>query len=231
MGYLLTLEAPDASGKSTQSDLLCAKLKAAGFEVREKRFPNYGSDACKPAELYLSGALGDNPADTNAYAASVFFAVDRYFSYRTDWKKDLDKKDGVVLLDRYTTSNAIHQLAKISDQAEKRAFLDWLYDFEFGKLALPLPDDTIFLDVPPEVSFRLMKKRAEADKKHFTDIHEANKEYLVQCYEAACFAASVKKWHTVTCTKNGEMRAIDDIGDEIFAYVSERIKEKRKESE
>ena len=96
---------------------------------------------------------------------------------------------------------------------------------------MPLPDDTIFLDVPPEVSFRLMKKRAEADKKHFTDIHEANKEYLVQCYEAACFAASVKKWHTVTCTKNGEMRAIDDIGDEIFAYVSERIKEKRKESE
>lgn len=162
MGYLLTIEAPDASGKSTQSDLLCRKLKECGIPVYEHRFPNYGSNACKPVEDYLSGVLGSDPADTGAYAASVFFAVDRYFSYRTDWKKELDREDSVVLLDRYTTSNAIHQLAKISEDSEKTAFLDWLYDFEFGKLALPVPDDTIFLDVPPEVSFTLMKKRAEA---------------------------------------------------------------------
>ena len=189
MGYLLTIEAPDASGKSTQSDLLCRKLKERGIPVYEHRFPNYGSNACKPAEDYLAGKLGSDPADTSAYAASVLFAVDRYFSYRTEWKKELDRADSVVLLDRYTTSNAIHQLAKISDASERVAFLDWLYDFEFGKLALPVPDDTIFLDVPPEVSFALMKKRAEADKAHFTDIHEANKDYLVQCYVLVFSAA------------------------------------------
>ena len=226
MGYLLTLEAPDASGKSTQAHLLCENLRRAGIPVRTVRFPNYGSDACKPVELYLSGALGARPEDTGAYAASVFFAVDRYVSYRTDWKQDLEKPDGVVLLDRYTTSNAIHQLAKLRSPAEKTAFLDWLYDFEFTKLALPVPDDTLFLDVPPKTSLALLKSRAASDFSHVTDIHEADEAYLSRCYEAACFAADAKGWRRIPCTQNGLMRPISDIGEEIFSYVLERIKEK-----
>ena len=223
MGYLLTIEAPDASGKSTQVNALTKRLEENGYKVRLVRFPNYGSDACKPVEMYLAGELGKNPADTGAYAASVFFAVDRYFSYRTDWKKDLDDDKTVVILDRYTTSNAIHQLAKIDDEAEKCEFLDWLYDFEFGKLELPKPDDTIFLDVEPEVSKKLLLARAEADSSHFTDIHEADTGYLKKCYNAALFAADKKGWKKITCTKCGEMRTIEDISDEIWQYVSSKI--------
>ena len=223
MGYLLTIEAPDASGKSTQVNALTKRLEENGYKVRLVRFPNYGSGACKPVELYLAGELGKNPADTGAYAASVFFAVDRYFSYRTDWKKDLDNDKTVVILDRYTTSNAIHQLAKIDDEAEKCTFLDWLYDFEFGKLELPKPDDTIFLDVEPEVSKKLLLARAEADSSHFTDIHEADTDYLKKCYNAALFAADKKGWKKITCTNNGEMRTIEDISDEIWQYVSSKI--------
>ena len=203
MGYLLTIEAPDASGKSTQVNALTKRLEENGYKVKLVRFPNYGSGACKPVEMYLAGELGKNPADTGAYAASVFFAVDRYFSYRTGWKADLEDANTVVILDRYTTSNAIHQLAKIEDEKEKCEFLDWLYDFEFGKLSLPEPDDTIFLDVEPEVSQKLLKSRAEADKSHFTDIHEADKEYLRSCYNAALFAADKKGWKKITCTKDG----------------------------
>lgn len=224
MGYLLTIEAPDASGKSTQVNALTKRLEADGFTVKLVRFPNYGSDSCKPVEMYLGGVLGSNPSDTGAYAASVFFAVDRYFSYRTIWKKDLEDENTVVILDRYTTSNAIHQLAKLEDDEEKNKFLDWLYDFEFSKLELPVPDDTIFLDVEPEVSGKLLKKRAETDKEHFTDIHEADKAYLSKCYDAAIFAADKKNWKKIHCTEGGEMRTIDDISNEIYTYVISRIK-------
>ncbi len=224
MGYLLTIEAPDASGKSTQVNELCKHFAQDGINVRLVRFPNYGSDACKPAELYLNGALGKNPEDTSAYAASVFFAVDRYFSYRTDWIKDLEKNDTVVILDRYTTSNAVHQLSKLNTKEEQIDFLNWLYDFEFGKLALPVPDDTIFLDVPPEVSFSLLKSRAQSESAHVTDIHEANVKYLEKCYKAALLAAQIKGWKKIECVKSGKMRPICDIHKEIYSYVISKIK-------
>lgn len=223
MGHLLTVEAPDASGKSTQVNLLAERLKKTGKNVRLIRFPNYGSDACKPAELYLSGVLGKNPQDTNPYAASVFFAVDRYFSYRTDWKQTLAEKDSVIILDRYTTSNAVHQLAKIKDAKERESFLDWLYDFEFTKLELPVPDVTFFLDVPPKVSAMLLKTRSENDSSHFTDIHEANLSYLEDCYSAAVFASDKKGWIRINCTYGEKMRSIDEISDEIFDFVVKNI--------
>ena len=225
MGYLLTIEAPDASGKSTQVNLLTQRLTQDGYKVKLIRFPNYGSEACKPVELYLGGVLGKNPMDTDAYAASVLFAVDRLFSYRTDWKKDLDDQNTVVILDRYTTSNAVHQLAKIDDTEKKEEFLSWLYDFEFEKLSLPVPDDTIFLDVTPDVSSLLLEKRAKEDKTHLTDIHEADREYLSRCYNSAIFAAQKKGWKRIKCTEMGIMRSIDDINYELYTYVKGRILE------
>lgn len=223
MGYLLTFEAPDASGKSTQVNELTKRLEKDGYTVKLVRFPNYGSDACKPCEMYLHGVLGNKPEDVNAYSASVLFAVDRMFSYALDWKKDLENPNTVVILDRYTTSNAIHQLAKIDAPHEKEAFLDWLYDFEFNKLSLPVPDDTIFLDVKPSVSALLLAKRAENDKEHYTDIHEADKLYLKKCYDAAIFAAEKKDWKKINCTDGEKMRTIDDISNEIYAYVKNQI--------
>lgn len=226
MGYLLTIEAPDASGKSTQVKALCEALTAKGYAVKHVRFPNYGSDACKPVEQYLHGALGSDPASVNAYAASTFFAVDRFFSYRLDWREFAARPDSVTVLDRYTTSNAIHQLAKIADASEREAFLEWLYDFEFEKLGLPVPDDTLFLDVPPVVSLRLLAERAKADGNHFTDIHEADASYLTACYDAAGFAAAKKGWTTVTCTENGEMLSIGDIHARVLRFVLDRLDER-----
>ncbi len=223
MGYLLTFEAPDASGKSTQVSLLKERLQKAGYKVESVRFPRYGTDACKPVEMYLGGVLGNRPEDTGAYAASVLFAVDRYFSYKTEWKTLLEDKDTVVILDRYTTSNAIHQLAKIEDPDKQKAFLDWLYDFEFGKLGLPVPNDTLFLDVPPAVSLSLLHARAKEDAAHVTDIHEADEAYLATCYKAAKFAAREKNWHVIPCTDGLTMRTITDISDEIFDYITARI--------
>lgn len=222
MGFLITVEAPDASGKATQTKMLLDRLSAEGYKTHKFAFPNYGSDACRPVEMYLDGVLGKRPEDTNAYSASVLFAVDRFFSYRTEWKKLLEEENTVILLDRYTTSNAVHQIVKLP-QEEWDGFLSWLYDFEFVKMALPVPDVTIALDVPPETSRRLMEKRAKEDENHKTDIHEADTEYLKKCYEASKYASEKWNWKRVECTRNGEMLTRSEIHEKIYNCVREII--------
>lgn len=222
MGFLITVEAPDASGKATQTKMLLDRLTAEGYKTYKFAFPNYGSDACRPVEMYLDGVLGKKPEDTNAYSASVLFAVDRFFSYRTEWKKLLDEENTVIVLDRYTTSNAVHQIVKL-DEGEWDGFLCWLYDFEFVKMALPVPDITIALDVPPEVSKVLMDRRAKEDENHKTDIHEADTEYLKKCYEASKYASEKWNWKRIECTANGEMLSREEIHDKIYNAVKERL--------
>jgi len=222
MGFLITVEAPDASGKATQTQMLLDRLTKEGYKTYKFSFPNYGSDACKPVEMYLDGVLGGKPEDTNAYSASVLFAVDRFFSYRTEWKKLLDEENTVIVLDRYTTSNAVHQIVKL-DENEWDSFLSWLYDFEFYKMALPVPDITIALDVPPEVSKVLMDKRAKEDVNHKTDIHEADTEYLKKCYEASKYASEKWNWQRIGCTRNGEMLSREEIHEKIYAAVIKKM--------
>jgi len=224
MGYLVTIEAPDASGKATQTKLLCERLKNDGFSVYTFSFPNYGSDAAKPAELYLSGALGSYPADTNAYAASTFFAVDRVFSYRTKWKKLLEQENTIVVLDRYTTSNAVHQICKLPKE-EWDGFLSWLYDFEFIKLCLPVPDITIALDVAPETSLFLLKKRAGEDNRK-ADIHEADEEYLHRCYDASLYASKKWGWCRIECCDNNKnMLSRSTIHEKVYSAVTKAMPE------
>lgn len=222
MGFLITVEAPDASGKATQTKMLLERLTKEGYKTYKFAFPNYGSDACKPVEMYLDGVLGNKPEDTNAYSASVLFAVDRFFSYRTEWKKLLDEENTVIVLDRYTTSNAVHQIVKL-DESEWDTFLSWLYDFEFKKMALPVPDITIALDVPPEVSKVLMDKRAKEDETHKTDIHEADTEYLKKCYEASKYASEKWNWQRISCTKDGEMLSRSEIHEKIYNAVKKKL--------
>ena len=222
MGFLITVEAPDASGKATQTQMLLERLSAEGYKTYKFAFPNYGSDACKPVEMYLDGVLGGKPEDTNAYSASVLFAVDRFFSYRTEWKKLLDDENTVIVLDRYTTSNAVHQIVKLPED-ECDTFLSWLYDFQFVKMSLPVPDITIALDVPPEVSKVLMDKRAKEDANHKTDIHEADTEYLKKCYEASKYASEKWNWQRISCTQNGEMLSRSEIHEMIYNAVKERL--------
>lgn len=222
MGFLITLEAPDASGKATQTQMLLERLKCEGYDTYKFSFPDYKSEACKPVQMYLDGVLGSRPEDTGAYAASVFFAVDRYFSYRTKWKDLLQKESNVIILDRYTTSNAVHQICKL-EKSEWDGFLSWLYDFEFSKMALPVPDITIALDVEPSISRALMKKRAEDDKTHKTDIHESDTEYLEKCYEASKYASEKWGWTRIKCTNDGEMLTREQIHEKIYKAVKERM--------
>jgi dTMP kinase len=189
----------DGSGKGTQTDLLIESLRKSGRKVKKIDFPDYGGEGAALVELYLRGGLGGSPFDTNAYAASMFYAADRYVSYRTDWEKDYLEPDTVVIANRYTTANAYHQLAKLPrDQWD--GFLTWLWDFEFARLGLPKPDAVVALSMRPEVSRALIEKRcAETGVKK--DIHEADKEYLERCYTALHYVAEAEGWHLLECAE------------------------------
>lgn len=166
---LFVIEGTDGSGKATQAGLLCQAIADKGRPVKKLSFPCYGTPACAPVEQYLAGAYGSNAGDVNAYAASLFYAVDRFASFKTDWGQFL-KEGGIVISDRYTTSNAVHQCAKLpKDQWDE--YLDWLFELEYGKMSLPEPDKVFFLDMPAEVSQKLMTGRYHGDEAQ-KDIHE-----------------------------------------------------------
>mgnify|MGYP004498042745 FL=1 len=213
---LIVIEGVDASGKATQTKRLSERLAALGKKVHTVTFPDYESDSSAPVKMYLSGKLGETADSVNPYAASALFAVDRFCSYRTSWKKFLDSGD-VVIADRYVTSNFIHQASKIKDPDEKEHFLSFQADFEYKKLGLPEPDKVLFLDVPPEVSLHLMKER----ENKFThgeekDIHERDPEYIKKSYENARFVADRFGFTRIDCTKDGKLKSIDEISDEII---------------
>lgn len=215
-GKLIIIEGSDSSGKATQTKKLVERLLSKKFPVRKVEFPNYKSDSSALIKMYLNGSFGSNPEDVNPFVASTFYAVDRYATYRTEWEKEyLEGK--IIISDRYTTSNMIHQAAKIEDLDEKRKYLDWLCKFEFDIFQLPVPDMVIFLDMPPEMSRKLMEDR----KNKFTgeeqkDIHESNYEYLTNSYNNAVWIADKYNWTKVGCVRDGMLRSIDDIHEEVF---------------
>lgn len=217
-GKLIVLEGTDGSGKSTQFRLLCAALEARGQEFRRIVFPRYREESSALIRLYLGGAFGSRPGDVNAYAASAFYAVDRYASYKQDWGGYYEA-GGLVLADRYTTSNAVHQGSKLSP-ALRPAFWDWLNEFEYDRLALPTPDTVLWLDMPIAQAVENLRRR-EADTHTAGDIHEVNTDYLTACYEAACDAAEHYGWRRVRCMDGARLRTVEEIHREIMTYVKE----------
>ncbi len=218
-GKLIIIESgSDASGKATQSDRLYQHLVGDGYMVRKVSYPNYDSDSSALVKMYLHGDFGKKPEDVSPYVASTFYAADRYASYKKEWE-DFYLNGGIVIADRYTTSNMVHQAAKMNRE-EGEEFLKWLWDFEFHIYQLPVPDSVLFLDMPPEMSQQLMKDRANkitgAKEK---DIHESNRAYLVQSYETSLYIADKYQWDKVQCVKNGNLRTIDDIHEEIYEKV------------
>lgn len=193
----IVLEGLDGCGKETQTGLLRDRLAAEGKRVRVIDFPNYKSESSALVRFYLDGGLGDSPDCANAYAASMFFAADRYISYVTDWKRDYLDTDTVIIANRYTTANAYHQTSKLP-RGEWDSFLDWLWDFEYGKLGLPSPDRVILLDMPERVSERLVIKRSGATGTNL-DIHERDEGYLESCRRAAAYVAKKCGWTVVKC--------------------------------
>lgn len=217
MSRFIVIEGLDGSGKTTQGKLLAKRLRDEGYKVRELSFPCYGQESAVLVEMYLSGKLGALPSDTNGYAASMLYAADRYVSYVTDWKKDIEDEDTVVLATRYTTANAYHQLSKL-ERDKWDSFLLWLYDFEFGKIGLPKPDRVVLLSMSQEISSKNVRGRSDQTGQTM-DIHEKDREYLVRCAEAAHFAAKADGWRVVECAPDGEMLSIEEINDKIRAAI------------
>ena len=211
MGKLIIIEGGDGSGKATQTKRLHSYLENAGFNVRKVSFPNYESPSSSMIKMYLSGDFGEKADDVNPYVASTFYTVDRFASYKTDWK-GFYESDGIVLSDRYTTSNMVHQAIKIKDLNQRKAYLNWLTEFEFQTFGLPKPDLVIFLDMPPEFSLKLMEDRnnkftGEAEK----DIHENDTEHIRDAYHNAKQIAKDYGWCQVPCTENDRIKSVDEI--------------------
>ena len=223
MGKLIVIEGTDGSGKSTQSRMLWEHLESENVPFQHIVFPRYQEESSALIRMYLGGKFGDKPSDVNAYTASAFIAVDRFASYKMDWGKWFEE-GGQVLSDRYTTSNAVHQASK--EPEEKQAdFLHWLYDFEYDKLGLPRPDLTIYLDVPTDFTEKLLRHR-EADTNTKADIHEKDMAYLATCRETGRKAAAYYGWTVIHCVKDGQMRSIEDIHEEIYHHVKNCLEEK-----
>ena len=222
MGKLIVIEGTDGSGKSTQFKLLTERVAAEGRQFQKLVFPQYAEESSALIRMYLGGQFGSNPADVNAYAASAFYAVDRYASYKKVWGEWYEN-GGLVLSDRYTTSNAVHQASK--EPAEKQQeFLGWLYEFEYDRLGLPRPDLTIYLDVPTDFTEKLMRSR-EAATNTKADIHEQDLTYLATCRRTGRAAAAFYGWTVIDCVKDGVMRSIEDIHEEIYRYVTACLEE------
>ena len=211
-GKLIAIEGLDGSGKATQAKLLAGYLAAQGLAVREVSFPDYGSDSSALVKMYLAGQFGQHPDDVNAYAASSFYAVDRYASYKKDWGSFYEN-GGIIIADRYTTSNAVHQCSKLPPE-QWEEFLHWLFDYEFRLLGLPAPDRVIYLQVDPAVSQKLMTQRYHGDETK-KDVHEKDVEYLNRSRKAAEFCAAHLGWCSVRCDVGGQMRSIEEIGEEV----------------
>ena len=217
MGKLIVIEGTDGSGKSTQFRLMTQRLTKEGKDFRNLVFPRYTEPSSALIRMYLGGEFGTNPSDVNAYAASSFYAVDRFASYKQDWGQWYEN-GGLILSDRYTTSNAVHQASKEPEES-RGAFLAWLYEFEYDKLGLPRPDLVIYLDVPTGFTEKLMRHR-EQDTGTQADIHEQDTAYLATCRKAGKTAADFYGWTVIQCVRDGAMRTIEDIHEEIYRHVA-----------
>ena len=218
MGKLIVIEGTDGSGKSTQFQLLTKRLEAENQTFQKLVFPQFAEPSSALIRMYLGGEFGHSPSDVNAYAASAFYAVDRYASYKKVWGQWYEN-GGLIVSDRYTTSNAVHQASKEPEEAQGD-FLKWLYDFEYDKLGLPAPDLVLYLDVPTDFTEAMMRRR-EADTKTHADIHEQDMGYLATCRRTGKMAAQYYGWTVIQCVKDGKMRSIEDIHAEIYSHVAQ----------
>ncbi|MBQ2756557.1 MAG: thymidylate kinase [Oscillospiraceae bacterium] len=220
MGKLFVLEGTDGSGKTTQWELLRDRLNAenAFGGVKPLTYPDYDKPSSTLVKMYLGGDFGSDANAVNPYAASSFYAVDRCASWLLDWKEDY-LAGQAFLAARYTTSNIIHQMPKLP-QNEWDGFIEWLYDYEYTRLGLPAPDKVILLDMPTEVSQKLLLRRYGGDNSR-KDIHERDRNYIEHCYNAALYAAEKLGWERIPCAVCGsdEPRTIEDIAADVYAAI------------
>lgn len=218
-GKLFVIEGVDGSGKATQTARLHHALKSAGYPVGKVEFPNYASPSSSLIKMYLNGDFGAQADAVNPFVASTFYAVDRFATFRTEWQ-DFYQSGGILLADRYTTSNMIHQGSKIADPAAKAAYFEWLLDFEYRLFGLPEPDCVLFLDMPPACSRSLRIERGTLKADLTQDIHEADDAYLLASYQNALATAQAYGWHIIACAEDDRVRTIEAIAQDVLAAVA-----------
>lgn len=203
-GKLIAIEGSDSSGKETQSKLIYNILKEEGNNVKLVSFPDYNSESSSCVKMYLGGEFGTNASEVNIFGASICYSVDRFASFTKNWKT-FYLNGGIIIADRYTISNVIHQASKIKDEKLRKDYIEWLYDMEFNKMDIPEPDLVLFLDMPPRMAEKLMADRVnkinETTKK---DIHERNTEYLLNAYNLSKNIVNEMNWVNINC--------VDDFG-------------------
>jgi len=222
MSNLFVIDGTDGSGKQTQYNMLYNRLVEEGKKVLKLSFPRYDNPSSALVKMYLSGEFGEHADLIDPYIASTFYAADRYASYIQDMLPFLNKyPDGIILADRYTTANMVHQAGKIKDKTERDKFLKWLYEYEFSIYKIPKPDKVIFLNMPPEYAIQLMENRAnkftgEKEK----DIHEKDENHIMDSYNAACDVSKEYGWKEIKCIKNNTIRSVEDIHEEIYYFIT-----------
>lgn len=223
MGKLIVIEGTDSSGKETQTRKIFERLILEGNACKKISFPNYESEASAPVKMYLAGKFGKDATKVNPYPISTMYAIDRYASFKEDWGKDYSENK-IVVADRYTTSNMVHQAAKFESEAEKEEYVKWLEDLEYNKMELPRPDLVIFLNMPTEKAWELMTNRNNkitgTEKK---DIHEKDMEYLKKSHDNACYIAQKMGWSEISCTEGDRIKSIEEIHEELYEMVKKVI--------
>ena len=226
MGKLFVIDGTDGSGKQTQFDLLKKRLDEEKIDYRTVSFPNYESPSSSLVKMYLSGEFGENAKDVSPYIASTFYASDRYATFQKEYK-EYYKNGGIILADRYTTANMVHQAGKIDDEKEREKFLNWLFDLEFNLYGLPVPNKVFFLNMPPEKVKELIKNRENKfTHNNKKDIHERDEKHLQDAYNAACSLVEKYNWNEIKCVRNNEIRTREDIHNEIFSIVQKELQKK-----
>ena len=223
MGKLFVIDGTDGSGKQTQFQKLLERLQKENIDYKTVSFPNYDNPSSSLVKMYLSGEFGKNAKDVSPYIASTFYAADRYATFKTGYQEYYEN-GGIIFADRYTTANMVHQAGKILDKDERKKFLDWLWDFEFNLYGLPVPTEVFFLNMPVEKSLELIESR----ENKFThsqekDIHESDKNHLIDSYNAACDVAKDYNWYEIKCIKDGNLRTIEDIHEEIYQEIKKHL--------
>lgn len=224
MGKLFVIDGTDGCGKQTQFKKLQERLTKEGIDYKTVSFPNYDSPSSSLVKMYLSGEFGEDPNSVSPYVASTFYAADRYATFKKGYQEYYDN-GGVILADRYTTANMVHQAGKIVDEKEREKFLNWLFDLEFNLYGLPKPSQVFFLNMPIEVSLQLMKNRENKfSHTQEKDIHERNPKYLEESYNAACSLVEKYNWNEIKCVdENKKLKTIDEIHEEIYEVVKKEL--------
>ncbi len=222
MGNLIVIEgSSDGVGKSVQYKLLIDRLlKDKEKVITTHHFPSYGTYQGRPVEEYLKGNYG-KISSLSPYFVNSLYAQDRAITWITGLKQEYDKGN-IIVLDRYTTSSLIYQSSVIDNPKEKENFINYVYDYEYHKIGIPIPDLVIFLHVPFKLS-RTLKGKRTSNEGIKNDIHERDYEYLKKAYDTSIEIAKKYNWNFIECSSNNKMRSPEEIHEDIYKLIKEKF--------